>query len=312
MEGLTSSPWVWALAAVILLLLISIPVTMSMCSAPARDANPRSWYGPVLPEPIVLSTPAAAEHEEPEGGAQEAEQASETREVEIGGKAAQPKKWRALCINLDNRPDRWEQCQKEWSAVFDLQRLSAVRTPERGSIGCRLSHAKAIRTMQETQEDFAIVLEDDAVRDSSMTPASFAQTLAALDKVDGWYVFYGGPNLCLPNVGPQHLVQLTAGTAAQTLFATPAAYMAQFVVYHRRALEVVQALEDAGPDACADTWFSDRSSAGYSNRGVLVCGHYYAKQRPSFSNIENRPVDHSGMSECARDVLAQAYKAAVK
>lgn len=68
------------------------------------------------------------------------------------------------CINLDHRTDRWENVQKEFAKVGILDRvvrLSAVETPENGSIWCLLSHRAIIETAKNMGWSNVLVFEDD-------------------------------------------------------------------------------------------------------------------------------------------------------
>ncbi len=71
-------------------------------------------------------------------------------------------------INLDHRVDRYVQIEEELDkiGVQHRVRVSAVRTPECGALGCCLSHIKALTLFLEesdgsTPNSIAIILEDD-------------------------------------------------------------------------------------------------------------------------------------------------------
>ena len=68
----------------------------------------------------------------------------------------------AFVINLDHRTDRWQDMQKEWSRIFTLQRISAVKSKKK-YLGCAQSHINAIRLAFSLypQQSYCIVLEDD-------------------------------------------------------------------------------------------------------------------------------------------------------
>jgi hypothetical protein len=68
----------------------------------------------------------------------------------------------AYVINLDHRIDRWESMQKEWSHIFRLHRVSAVKS-RRKYLGCAQSHINSIRLAFSSfpYQSHCIVLEDD-------------------------------------------------------------------------------------------------------------------------------------------------------
>lgn len=74
--------------------------------------------------------------------------------------------FKAFCINLDARRDRWDQCLINHSragvpAGF-IQRMPAVCEPEFGSLGQLKSHVKLLsQFLSEHTSSFCMVLEDD-------------------------------------------------------------------------------------------------------------------------------------------------------
>ncbi|MFF6955163.1 glycosyltransferase [Streptomyces sp. NPDC008317] len=71
------------------------------------------------------------------------------------------------CINLDDRPDRWETVRRRLGALeipaARVHRLSATATPVNHHIGCALSHRRAIQQAHIDGLESLLVLEDDAV-----------------------------------------------------------------------------------------------------------------------------------------------------
>lgn len=68
-------------------------------------------------------------------------------------------------INLDHRVDRKEQILEEMKRMdipeSRIERISAVNTKEFGILGCGLSHKKTLERFMESDEQIAIILEDD-------------------------------------------------------------------------------------------------------------------------------------------------------
>lgn len=71
-------------------------------------------------------------------------------------------------INLDHRTDRLAEIQKEVSEMGfpaeKVHRISAIWKPEIGSLGCALSHIKALNTFLQSNSDTCLILEDDFMR----------------------------------------------------------------------------------------------------------------------------------------------------
>ncbi|QIZ00516.2 glycosyltransferase [Streptomyces sp. S1D4-11] len=71
------------------------------------------------------------------------------------------------CINLDERPDRWQVMQRRLSAVGlrpeRIHRLPATPTPGNHHIGCALSHRQAIEQAHTDGLESLLVLEDDVL-----------------------------------------------------------------------------------------------------------------------------------------------------
>lgn len=110
------------------------------------------------------------------------------------------------CINLDSRPDRWEQVQKEFEKVgieTRVTRISAVTKKEvpydprprkgksdlLGAFACSLSHFKCLQDVMENNYSNYLVFEDD-VCFKDYNSESFSTALNELP--DDWNVFLLG------------------------------------------------------------------------------------------------------------------------
>lgn len=76
---------------------------------------------------------------------------------------------KAYCINLKDRPERWETIKKNWEGLMPVERIDAVdrRAEKDGMRGVYESHLK-IMNAYLTTEDYKnghslLILEDDAV-----------------------------------------------------------------------------------------------------------------------------------------------------
>ena len=88
-----------------------------------------------------------------------------------------------FCINLDSRPDRWEQVQREFDKVGirnKVERMPAVTKEEAikkssyklkgdipGQYGCCLSHHKCLEDAVKNNLDSYLVFEDDMILGNS-------------------------------------------------------------------------------------------------------------------------------------------------
>jgi GR25 family glycosyltransferase involved in LPS biosynthesis len=69
-------------------------------------------------------------------------------------------------INLDERTDRWAECEIEFRKldidINEVNRFSAIRAGIHGLIGCAFSHAQALsRFLIESNAPHCMILEDD-------------------------------------------------------------------------------------------------------------------------------------------------------
>lgn len=69
------------------------------------------------------------------------------------------------CINLDRRKDRWINAQKEFKRLWIqgfIKRISGIEKKP-WNLGCLLSHLKIHKISNKKNEDYILVLEDDAI-----------------------------------------------------------------------------------------------------------------------------------------------------
>ena len=83
-----------------------------------------------------------------------------------------------VCINLDRRPKRWEEAQKEFARheIKFVQRFSAVDGNKliapahwqrpKGAYGCLLSHLQVVEEARQRGLPNILIFEDDVVFDS--------------------------------------------------------------------------------------------------------------------------------------------------
>lgn len=148
---------------------------------------------------------------------------------------------RIVCINLDDRPDRWEQTRQCITPLLDektLERFAAIKPDlaldpvHNGRAGCLLSHRQVIEEAYRDGLDSVLVLEDDLWVDPAFE-TSIQPTLQTLGQKD-WDLFYLGvtPNAPLLPAG-KGLVRTFGGMTTHA------------IAYHRRAMpELLKQLPD--------------------------------------------------------------------
>ena len=91
---------------------------------------------------------------------------------------------KTLCINLDSRPDRWEEAQKEFAKyAFKVERVSGIEgskmnldfPPEikEGAVGCALSQLFCIKYAKQLGLSDFLLLEDDIQFDENVNKLFF-------------------------------------------------------------------------------------------------------------------------------------------
>lgn len=124
-----------------------------------------------------------------------------------------------VCINLDQRPERWQRIQRSFTAhgIDSVQRFSAtdgndVALPHNwihsgGAYGCLLSHVQVVREARDAGAASVLIFEDDVVFDPQFKEkfASFIQELPA----DWDMLFLGALHKDEPVVVSEHVARIT-------------------------------------------------------------------------------------------------------
>ncbi|MEM8963126.1 MAG: glycosyltransferase family 25 protein [Acidobacteriota bacterium] len=192
-----------------------------------------------------------------------------------------------VCINLDNRPDRWREASAEFARVgLDdrVRRVSAVIPPTGdGSLGCKLSHLDILSDAFERGLESVLIFEDDV----TFTPDAIevlGRALAELPK--RWDMLYFGIMLFeRPSYRSRHLVEVHSG------------YESHAYAVHRRAMKMIldrTSRDRYQPhrvyDDAIDRFYSEQIHPRTHSLCVrpMIC-----HQRPGWSDIEQRHDDHS-------------------
>lgn len=191
---------------------------------------------------------------------------------------------RALCINLDRRPDRWRDSQMEFSKIGlgDVTRIRAidgdsiptVANLKPGANGCRLSHAKAFHHAKTKQYNSFLLLEDDVeFNDAFNEMFNFMSPRIP----DDWDIIY----LCAnPATGNRRLID-------DNIFKVQGVYAAHCVIFKNTVYENIldRLLNDF---VQADLTYGEIQK---QCNAYLLYPHL-AYQRSDFSDIEKEVVDY--------------------
>lgn len=99
-----------------------------------------------------------------------------------------------LVLNLDERQDRYQETLKEFEKFnIQPQRVSAIKY-QPGSLGCTLTHIKALKIAQSNNWDHVMICEDDIQFTANKT--LFVQQIdKLLSRHKDWDVIVLGPNI---------------------------------------------------------------------------------------------------------------------
>jgi len=104
------------------------------------------------------------------------------------------------CVNLDKRPNRWEQAKIEFEKHnLEVERFSATdgcsikiqSNIPRGALGCSSSHMNIIKKAQDENLDKVLIFEDDVVFIENLQKR-FEECYNELP--ENWDMFYFGGN----------------------------------------------------------------------------------------------------------------------
>lgn len=182
----------------------------------------------------------------------------------------------SYCVNLDERKDRWDSCQKEFKKLdFYPERFSAIKhenTPE----GCRQSHLAILKKAKEENKN-VLIFEDD-VEFSDNAGAIIERALNELSVLKWWNMFYLGGNILRP------FYQITDHLAKLSHCQSTHAYGV-----NKEFLDTLIHWIEARP-MIIDVLYAD-GIIPYNNCFITV--PMVAIQRASYSDIEKRMMDYS-------------------
>jgi glycosyl transferase family 25 len=193
-----------------------------------------------------------------------------------------------LVINLDDRPDRWSEIQKEFEGWPSLERISAVKESP-GWKGCNKSHLKAIKEAKKRNYPWVLVLEDDCIVNPDSL-SRFNELLPSLWTIKNEYdVFLGGATF----IKDVSIIQYSP-----PLFKMKG-YTTHFCLYPSSSYDKLIDVISNG-NVVIDVLFRD----GPSIRLICTSPHI-ATQRAGKSDITNQEGDYSPAFSKSTTVLSQ-------
>jgi glycosyl transferase, family 25 len=198
----------------------------------------------------------------------------------------------ALYINLDDRPDRRAEAEREFAKHgINATRVSAIKgnpttlpTPRGlpGEVGCALSHMKCVQLAKDSGWDKVVIYEDDVeFRENYTNLFSFYLS----EVPDDWDMIYIGGNHWGRDLSLKHcpkLTKVTENVYKTTHTLTTHAYILRDTVYD----EVIKHLSTAYMPV--DVMYSDLQE----RFNVYAFRPNLAWQRPSKSDINNKMCDY--------------------
>jgi len=153
-----------------------------------------------------------------------------------------------FCINLDRRPERWEQMRSKFErcGAVDVQRFAAVDGQEAivpakwsdspGAYGCLRSHLEIIEEARRLGWGNVLIFEDDAALDPELSEkfSSYFQQVPA-----DWEMLHFGANHMAAPVEVSANVVRIASANSTFAYALNAAVFDSFIELNTRALTAV-------------------------------------------------------------------------
>lgn len=208
------------------------------------------------------------------------------------------------CINLKSRPDRWENCQKQFShfGLSNIQRFEAIKCNHpklskkaNAQVGCTLSHYYILKEAQAKNYSRILVLEDDFLftKSPEYTKNKLNNTISELPL--DWDLFYFGAFFVKgydyepTEKYSQNLIKINTG------FCTHAISYSIFGInklIKNLPLETEQQILYFSREYESIDWYLVRSFQ--KNNKCFATNELLAIQSSGFSDIEGKVFDYSG------------------
>lgn len=214
------------------------------------------------------------------------------------------------CINLDRRPDRWEECVSEFKKInANVDRVPAIdgkdmTTPSPnlrpGAYALRLAHIRLIKDAILNKIESFVVFEDDVTfvedfNDKFNAKIDFLPKDWDMLYLGGNNIFYPGAQFSLVtgdkslNVGKHNYKELN-----YELCKTPWTQCAHAIAFNSRFYEPLLVGIDKYWNEPIDTVHFLLQRDGYNAYVFLPS---LAIQRPSFSDIENQFTNYASHNQ---------------
>jgi hypothetical protein len=198
-----------------------------------------------------------------------------------------------LVINLDSRNDRMSEFTQEFrNWPVTVERISAVKYNP-GWKGCSASHLKCVKLAKDRNYPWVIITEDDC----TLTPGASEQFQALLpylwENRGSWDIFYGG---------------VTALNKYKRIAYTPAifevkCYTTHFCLIHNTSYDKIL---NNHPKSIDD--YKQQIDVYYGETlRIWTTAPFFAKQRPSKSDIEEEVKDYTEIFRRAEKKLLELH-----
>jgi len=205
------------------------------------------------------------------------------------------------CINLEKRTDRWKECMANYAAVglaaTDVTQWGASLDSDFGALGCAKSHLAALADyMTRRSEPYCLVMEDDF--DFLCNWSSFVDKFNRLQAqgLDWDALLLSGTCTVAYAEAPAGVARIVESQSASGYmlqrryvpallqsFSNSVVMLEKFRTYTPREHWTIRfAIDQAWkPLQRIDRWY--------------ICSPAAGRQRASFSDIEQKPVDYSDL-----------------
>ena len=184
---------------------------------------------------------------------------------------------KTFCINLDDRPDRWEEVQEEIKVLgIEMERFPAIKH-ERGHTGCIQSHI----ALWKKAKDLGVwmTIEDDIL----FLPFARTHLEKAIDQLPPyWDMLYLGATL------NRHLARVN-----HNLLRIKKGWTTHGIIYNNQN-GVVDFILDGMDEFKVDVFIADIVQEQFN---CYMCYPMVATQRPGHSDIVNKYTDYHAITD---------------
>jgi len=199
------------------------------------------------------------------------------------------KDFHTVCINLNERTDRWAESQEEFSkANIRVARFSGIKNSN-PIVGCALSHFAVLEQCLELNMN-AVVFEDDIKFSPKIV--GLGDYLNALDALQ-WDMLYLGANITSPIYRVSNLFGKLTSAQSTHAYLVNIRFI-PFILSHSSML-----------GKHMDLIYSENI---VPHNECFITIPMLATQRASFSDIENRVVNYDWMEERYETHLKKGMK----